>query len=91
MRLAGRRCWAPGRLDVGIKGDGHHLKPKRCKLYMQCLPHGQVKSTASPRGPRQQQDLATPRAGEFIGAAVEIVQHEVGRRNTLECPAAWCG
>ena len=41
----------------GVDRDGDDLEAERMKLGPQLLPHGQVKTTPSPRGPCDEQDL----------------------------------
>ena len=62
---------------AGVERDGHDLEAFGVELSPQFLPHGQVETAASPRGPRDEQDLLPAQAGEPEGVAVDIRQFEL--------------
>src|SRR5678815_35477 len=49
------------------------------QLLVDYLPGWQVETAASPRGPRDQQDLLAAMLAQRVHATVEIGQREVGR------------
>jgi hypothetical protein len=68
----------------GVEGDGDHLQAERVEFAPECLPHGQVKATASPGGPGQEQHLLTTQGLQREGVPIEIRQHQIGRLSAGE-------
>ena len=64
---------------AALERHGNHDEFLALQFFVQCLPHGQVESAASPRGPTRQQHLAAAIVRQPVHAAVEIRQFEVRR------------
>src|SRR6185503_13919242 len=86
-RMFGRCLRDPraGGLDAArIKSDGHDLETLRPELGPQLLPHGQVKTAASPRCPRDQKHLCPPQRRQAEGSATEVRQLQLRRNGAVE-------
>lgn len=86
-RVSWLGCFNPGagsERPGGVEGDGDHLQAERVEFGAQCLPHGQVKATASPGGPGHEQHLLPAQGLQREGMPVEIRQHQVGRLRARE-------
>ena len=79
-----RDPWTCGQGPTRIERDGDDLESLWPELGPEVLPHGQVKTTASPRGPRDEQDLRSTKRGQLKRPATEVGQLELGRDRTLE-------
>jgi len=83
-----RDPWTCGQGPTRIERDGDDLESLWPELGPEVLPHGQVKTTASPRGPRDEQDLRSTKRGQPKRPATEVGQLELGRDRTLESTTA---
>ena len=81
----------PRRFAVGVERDRHDLEAVGRQLLVQRLPHGQVKSAASPGGPREQQHFATAQARDVERLTAEVGKHDLGHARAVEHPSARLG
>src|SRR5438552_1253601 len=63
----------------GIERDGHDLETAGVQLLAQLLPHGQVKTTASPRRPRDEHHLPPTQRREAKRTSARVRQLEIRR------------